>query len=314
VRRLRHDQCAGRERPARLDFESNIVSIVSNLPGDPNGLFYVITADYVVHTITPAGVVGGTTWTLPAFDPNQRLSVAVDREGAILYYAVRLQQGQPIQRYDLVNDAPLSDLVAGFGSEFIVGHGYVARDGSILFPFQLGDHSGSRVRRLSAAGFVIKVYEYEPIPEVITNLHWADDDPGSFWTRSTQVGIPEQTVLQRRLLSTGDTLNLPVVANNIVSEQGSVNNEPFGLSLLGWFLKANEGLLVSDNTADFPVALVSTLDGSRSWLNLPAGNIQQLNEAAIIAPFAPPPPVIANPLQQWQLHRADVKPRAEETA
>lgn len=79
-------------------------------------LFYVVgrtgAAGSVVHTINQAGVVGGTSWTLP--DPSSRniASMGVNTAATLLYWTENAG-GTGLHVFDLIGNTALSDLVAG---------------------------------------------------------------------------------------------------------------------------------------------------------------------------------------------------------
>lgn len=144
---------------AQHDFVEEIVGIKS----DRTGTFYVITKlnnidPQTVHTISKAGVVGGTTWTLPADSANAKV-FAVTRDGATLYYGTGATN-TAIHAYDLNGSAPLADLHAGFANEHLAGtgDGYVDEAGNILFAYADVAHPGGQVRRFDAAGTVLDTY------------------------------------------------------------------------------------------------------------------------------------------------------------
>jgi hypothetical protein len=166
---------------------------VSPVSCDQNGTFYVARAPNVfrafpttIGTITTAGVVGGTTWTLPA-DGDNLSSMAVARDGSILYY------GQPqafsnsaIHRYDLVNDVPLSDLTASAGFGTAVGRDMkILADGTLLVVF-CNDIFTSNwvVKRYDTSGTLLNTYTFAASPGSSPRIAIAPDDPDSFWLMS----------------------------------------------------------------------------------------------------------------------------------
>lgn len=295
---------------------AHVVAIVSNQPNSQAGSFYVVTSDHKVTQIGATNITG-QTWTLPAFTAAHGLCCAVNREGTILYYLEKTSNaGGAIKRYDLVGNAPMSDLVAGFGSESVVTHGYVDADGRILFPYRSADNLTSRVRRFNVAGIVTDTYT--GVSDFLNRIHWADDDPGTFWAWGYDIGVTSPATFKRIRLSDGVVLTTLAVPTNVTSEIGVANNTTFGVNYAGWMLKANEGLLISDNSDGFPTAVVNPATGDRSGFfalsPLSTTDIYSVIEAAIMAPVRAPIPVIPPSTRQWKLHRIDAKQRTEETA
>jgi hypothetical protein len=77
--------------------------------GDPGGTFPAPTRLARVTTMTMAGTLGSTVWTLPEVGLR---AIGVRRDDTVLYHAGQATGGVTIRRYDLVAHAPLSDLAA----------------------------------------------------------------------------------------------------------------------------------------------------------------------------------------------------------
>lgn len=164
---------------ATHDFGEPIMGIKS----DRASLFYIVTKPTTfsqqrkVYTISKAGVVGGTVWTLPG-TPDASV-FAVTRDGSVLYYT-KVATDEPIHAYNLLTSTALTDLHAGFSGErpFALGDGYVAADGSILFGYATGlGVAPFTVRRFSAAGAVLNTYD-------LTHVDWDDLDHFALWSDS----------------------------------------------------------------------------------------------------------------------------------
>jgi hypothetical protein len=133
---------------------------------DRASTFYWANADFdqvaaaVVHTISAAGVVGGTTWTLPTGTKSERIGcIALDPDLDILYWQRFVNNDPTIYRYDLAGNAPLSDLVAGTFSAVSGIDLYVLTDGTILSMYGgLAPNRQYEIRRHSAAGALLNQY------------------------------------------------------------------------------------------------------------------------------------------------------------
>lgn len=142
-----------------------------------------------VNTISTTGVVGATSWTLTNPGVNKRLAaLAPSLDETVLYYhtgtvngSLVTTTGQPVQRWDLVNNVALSDLAPGVANYARTRDLPVLADGTILSG--LFHYSGTGtpiVRRYSAAGATIQDYTF-PTGMQIDHITHASDDPFSFW-------------------------------------------------------------------------------------------------------------------------------------
>lgn len=138
---------------------------IGGIKSDRANLFYVVSVHPSVgpkariSTVSKAGVLGGTTWDLPA-DADSLSATAVTRDGATFYYAPYTASAV-VHAYDLINDTALPDLHTNFTTErcSIDGDGFVDVDGNILIGYcsALGGADGL-VRRFDAAGTVLNTY------------------------------------------------------------------------------------------------------------------------------------------------------------
>jgi hypothetical protein len=135
-----------------------------------------------VKTVSRTAGLGGTTWTLPANSKSLR-GIAPSRDGTILYY-MQLVAGFAVHRFDLIGNAPLSDLVAGVGTTTPVKDLIVCLDGSVLVPY----HETNTIVRYSAAGATIQSYV---IPDALDRF-FLDIDELHFWAWSQIGGINSQ--------------------------------------------------------------------------------------------------------------------------
>jgi hypothetical protein len=214
---------------AAVDFAPNFVGAIKS---DRNSTFYVMTragGAVTVHTVSKAGVLGGTTWVLPANSSTAR-AWAVTRDGATLYY-LQTTANTAVHAYDLVNSVALPDLHAGFAGESLAGNlgdGYVASDGTILFAYTSA--SAITIRRFDAAGNVVQTYPLKT-GSLVTLVHWcfADDVPGSFWAWGLKSANTDPALLRRVQLSDGATLaEFEVLVMNTSGEPADGN--PFAIS------------------------------------------------------------------------------------
>ena len=156
--------------------------------GFATGIFYT-----KVYSISDAGVVGGTTWTVTTTSGIRPSPMAPSRDGTILYYGEANSGGWgvsnvPLHRWDLVNDVAMTDLVPALGA----GNGFgldlfVLPDTSILVTtgFGLGGHN-LQVRRYSATGTLLNTYPLDTNAGKISLPELALDpsDATVFWVRS----------------------------------------------------------------------------------------------------------------------------------
>ncbi len=88
-------------------------------------------------SLSSAGVVSGTTWTLPADSTNCE-AMAVNDAATIVYYAETVGGHCKIHRYDLIGLAPLADLI-DFGATTSAGRDlFVLPSGNLLIPYRTG--------------------------------------------------------------------------------------------------------------------------------------------------------------------------------
>jgi len=150
----------------------------------------VPATDAFVTTVNADGTIGGTTWTLPSIG---LVGLSVNNAETILYYTGQgtVPPGgppstggvlaSPVQRWDLVNDLPLSDLAAGVVDYFNYDT-MVLADDTILQLYIHTSETDAFVRRYSTAGAVLNTYT---IP--VTNANFAlprlayASNPATFW-------------------------------------------------------------------------------------------------------------------------------------
>jgi hypothetical protein len=154
----------------------------------------------LVETVTAAGAIGATTWTLS----SSPVAIAPTRDDAILYFADGTS-GAAVERWDLVDDVGLSDLAAGV-TGYLVREIFVLADGSILVIYDESAGTDVYVVRYSAAGATLNTYstQFDASTGSDTHLAFANDDPDTFWawikitggqSRFMQIDTSDGTIL-----------------------------------------------------------------------------------------------------------------------
>lgn len=130
-----------------------------------------------LYTVNRNGSVGGTTWTLP----NNAHSIAVSRDGTVLYYIVSLSTG--IERWDLASDVALGAFagtgVTGYSG---VADAFVFADDSFLYSYTKSDGTRNFARRFAPDGTLIVEIEMEADPAYFVDRMCLGGDEQSFWT------------------------------------------------------------------------------------------------------------------------------------
>jgi hypothetical protein len=159
-----------------------------------------------VTTISAAGVVGGTTWTLPA-NSSAMAMMAVNAARTILYYATAVVN-VPIHRYDLVGNAPLSDLVAGIANHSLVQDLLVLADDTLVAGYSKNSATKDyEALHYSAAGATLNTYSFGTAPK-IDRMALGTDDPTSMWLRLWPDPTTSNTSFFRNLkISDGSTIH-----------------------------------------------------------------------------------------------------------
>lgn len=150
--------------------------------------------------VFPDGTTGDS-WTLPA---NSELTEAgaPSRDRTIYYY--QDDTGSPIHRYDLVGEAPLSDLIATVGGS---GRGrdlLVTADGDILSMYKPAATDWV-VQRITAAGSVAATYAVGVSTGSVPRMDFAIGD-ASIWVMSFPEGAQNYSRFQHIRLSDGAVL------------------------------------------------------------------------------------------------------------
>lgn len=150
-----------------------------------DGTFWYVgrAGDGLIRTVLPDGSFGPTSWTVTATQVTG--GIAANVANTILYHA-NLSANQPIKRYDLINNTPLSDLAAGVPNYESRRDIIVLEDDTILVTYtKTSVTQDAFVRRYSAAGATLNTYPLGT--RVTTRLATALDSPVSFWVWSQSV-------------------------------------------------------------------------------------------------------------------------------
>jgi hypothetical protein len=129
-----------------------------------------LTADHKIITISTAGDIGATTWTITSTGLSGWFRApSVNAEGTILYWANMYEiapyhYGHKVCRYDLVNDVAMTDLAPDVDNYSIpLDRSFVMDDGSIVVPYNQYTGSGSTafIRRYAPDGTVLNTYDFD---------------------------------------------------------------------------------------------------------------------------------------------------------
>jgi hypothetical protein len=147
---------------ARVTFPASVRTVGS----DFTGTFYVGCATnwgsdpFVVYTLSPAGVIGGTTWTLPA---SIITATEASRDGSVLFYVdvSGVASASPVHRWDLDNDEALADFAAPATGAYAAWCDIVVlEDGSIAVSARHVTLSGNFVLHYSSSGTLLDTLTY----------------------------------------------------------------------------------------------------------------------------------------------------------
>lgn len=142
-----------------------------------------------VGTISDTGAVGGTIWTLASAGI---LGLAPSPDETILYYTgAGSTVASPVLRWDLLADAPLTDLVAGIAGTTVGKDVLVLGDGTVLVSYR--DQAPPNlwyVKRYDPTGALLNTYTFSDAKGNDFRMCNALDDPVSFetWSKIDSVG------------------------------------------------------------------------------------------------------------------------------
>jgi len=162
------------------------------------------TGDTAVKQINTAGTVLATFGPLfgGGGDSTGYFGMDASHDDTILYYTGRGGTNGPVRRFDLVNNLPLSNLVAAVATYSTVDIKTLS-DGTILVMYYKGNDV--LVKQYSAAGAVLNTYTFTGVNTSASppRLDIGADDPISFWgffkdnvhTNYQQVKISDGSIL-----------------------------------------------------------------------------------------------------------------------
>lgn len=137
-----------------------------------------------IRTMDTTGAFGGTTWTVPTTSA-QLAAMTVNLGETILYYA--MQGVSAIFRYDLIGNAPLSNLVAAVAGYNVELDLLTMADDVLLVGYRKATAGTPQyiVKRIDLTGAVLNTYNFTFPASAITNLRFAYalDDPTTFWVK-----------------------------------------------------------------------------------------------------------------------------------
>lgn len=164
------------------------------------------TGGAIVRKISDAGVVSGTTWTLPA-NSTPLWTMALDTDETVLYYVKTAGTPQAVRAYDLVNNIALPDLVPAQTPFNVTQDMIVLKDGTVLIGYhESGDY---QVRRYAATGTLLNTYDFGDVFAAGTlayRMTRAPDDPVSFWVWTVPPAPPIVATYTRVKVSDGSTV------------------------------------------------------------------------------------------------------------
>jgi hypothetical protein len=157
-----------------MDIAYPAVGTIHAISSNQVDTFYVVNGS-IVSTISDAGLVGGTQWTVT----GTPWAMAPSLDGTILYY-VRSGANEPIRRWDLVNNVALADLVAANATHSFVRDLLVLQDGTLIAGYIKNTVTKDYfVRAFDNAGATL--HTYAVTDGQLNRLTHAIDDPNSFW-------------------------------------------------------------------------------------------------------------------------------------
>jgi hypothetical protein len=162
------------------------------------------SGDTAVKQIDTAGAVLATFGPLfgGGGDSTGYFGMDASHDDTILYYTGRGGTNGPVRRFDLVNNLPLSDLVAAVATYSTIEIKTLS-DGTILVMYS--KNNDILVKQYSAAGAVLNTYTFIGVntSAAAARLDTGADDPISFWgffkddvhTNYQQVKISDGSIL-----------------------------------------------------------------------------------------------------------------------
>jgi hypothetical protein len=123
----------------------------------------------------------GQTWTITHATRNgNTIGCGVSPDETILYYAITGTNAVAVQRWDLVADVALTDLVAGIANYQVMQDIVVLADGTILVGHKkISVTIDGNVHQYSPAGTLLTTIAFGA--NSMNRMNRALDDPASFW-------------------------------------------------------------------------------------------------------------------------------------
>jgi len=188
-------------------------------------------ASAIVGTIDTIGTEIPNLWTLP-ITSKSIVGMAPNRLDTILYFGAINGGTDAVQRFDLVNNVPLSDLVAAIPNYTIRKDILVMSDGNILVSYE--DHLApvdEFVKRYSPAGALLNTYTL-PTGEALDRIGLdKDDSADTFWMMS----FPNNQIMRFRQIRISDgvtlvTFDVTVFTNGVSEQTFAESMDRFGIS------------------------------------------------------------------------------------
>lgn len=171
---------------SNLDIVGPLQNAVSPVRGNHSDKFYVSCvvsgSRTQIYTLDIDGIVGGTSWTLPITGDNcSALCVSLDE--TILYYSSTAVAGAQIHRYDLINNAPLSDLSGSLGASSGAGRDlYTLLNDQILYIARTDTNESSwNIYRYDPDGTLLYTYHLTFSVSSSPRLALGEDELSDFW-------------------------------------------------------------------------------------------------------------------------------------
>lgn len=141
-----------------------------------------------IRTVLSTGAFGPTIWTLPTAGLT---GMAAANDDSILYFSGQTSSlNTQVQRWDLVANAPLTDLVADIGGTYTVFDMLMLADNTLLVGYKQNSPRDVQLRRYSLAGALLTTYSMgSGFSTQGPHLAYAVDDPTSFWLWTHLTGV-----------------------------------------------------------------------------------------------------------------------------
>ena len=132
-----------------------------------------------VSTVSAAGVLGATTWVLPEVGLD---AAAASNDDTVLYFSGQISGGSAIERWDLINDVALADLVAAVVGYIVIDILVLSDDSLVVGYFKSSAPQDLLATRYDATGAVLHTYSFgSNHTSLKPRMAYALDNPASFW-------------------------------------------------------------------------------------------------------------------------------------